>query len=430
MFWRAVRLIAINLVVLCVLAEAAGLWLFYEETGRLFYTYRHSYEPIGETRQGRLTGEGLHPYFGPTHRSGNRFDIPDSMLESPSVARLTTNNFGFVAVQDYPYVPAGPRQYVIGIFGGSVGVWFCQVGVHAMLRRLEQHPFFKDRELVPVCFSHEGYKQPQQLIVLSYFMSIGQQFDMVINIDGFNEVALGSMNHQRGLDISMPSVMHIDPLVNLLDQATLTPAKLQSLSRIEADKERLNSVIARMDGAWSAAVGFVLRRMYNATLASYRQELDLFARLPSNPSASSLLLTTPRLRGRDDARLYDDIARSWAESSVLMNELLTSRGVPYFHVLQPNQYFTTRTFSPDEARIARSDASPFRTGAERGYPVLLQASKAGALGQVNFSSAVEIFDREPSAAYVDDCCHYTLRGNQLLGEFIAMRILASKGPWN
>jgi len=27
--------------------------------------------------------------------------------------------------------------------------------------------------------------------VLSYFLSIGQEFDMVINIDGFNEIALG-----------------------------------------------------------------------------------------------------------------------------------------------------------------------------------------------------------------------------------------------
>ena len=43
MVWRAVRVIAINLLVFCVLAELAGLWLFYEDTGRLFYTHRPRY---------------------------------------------------------------------------------------------------------------------------------------------------------------------------------------------------------------------------------------------------------------------------------------------------------------------------------------------------------------------------------------------------
>jgi hypothetical protein len=61
--------------------------------------------------------------------------------------------------------------------------------------------------------------------------------------------------------------------------------------------------------------------------------------------------------------------------------------------------------------------------------VLVAESEAGALKAVNFFSALSIFDREPSAVYMDDCCHYTLKGNQLLADFIAGRILASKGPW-
>jgi hypothetical protein len=140
------------------------------------------------------------------------------MVESPAPARLTTNNFGFVALQDYPFIKTSPRQYIIGIFGGSVGVWFCQIGAHHLLEGLRRNAFFKDRELIPLCFSHEGYKQPQQLLVLAYFLSIGQSFDLVVNIDGFNEVALSSLNDQRGLDISMPSVMHLDPLANLMNQ--------------------------------------------------------------------------------------------------------------------------------------------------------------------------------------------------------------------
>lgn len=424
------RLVIINVVVFCVLAEGLGLLLYYNETGRLFYTYRKTFEPIEARREGRLTGEGLHPYFGPTHRAGSRFDIPESMRESPPPPTLTTNNFGFVALQDYPVLKTSPKQYVIGIFGGSVGVWFCQLGVSHLLDGLRQQAFFRERDLVPLCFSHEGYKQPQQLLVLAYFLSIGQPLDLVVNIDGFNEVSLSSLNDQQGMDISMPSVMHLDPLINLTNQSTLTPEKLQSLAQIGVYQQRVNDLIARMQRTHSAAIDFVLERLHTSALDSYRLEVNRFASLPSNAAADSVLMPTPKVKLRDKPALFDDIARNWAESSLMMQSLLSARGASYFHVLQPNQYFTSRAFTPEEAKVARSDASPFKPGAEAGYPALIRATKAGALKTVNFFSGVELFDQERSPMYIDDCCHYTLRGNQVLAAFIARQILSSKGPWN
>jgi hypothetical protein len=111
-----------------------------------------------------------------------------------------------------------------------------------------------------------------------------------------------------------------------------------------------------------------------------------------------------------------------------MQTLLSARGIAYFHVLQPNQYFTTRSFSAEEIKIARSDASPFKTGAEKGYPLLVKESE-DLTSRVNFLNATGIFDRESAAVYVDDCCHYTLRGNQLLADAIARHILGARGPW-
>ncbi len=73
---RILRVVAVNVAVFCVLAEGLGLLLYYNETGRLFYTFRKTYEPIEARREGRLTGEGLHPYFGPTHRAGSPIRYP------------------------------------------------------------------------------------------------------------------------------------------------------------------------------------------------------------------------------------------------------------------------------------------------------------------------------------------------------------------
>ncbi|HKH69909.1 MAG TPA: hypothetical protein VKA59_01100 [Vicinamibacterales bacterium] len=430
MLRRTLGVVLVNVIVSCVLAELLALFLFYNDTGRLFYTYQKPYEPIAETKQGRLTGDGLHPYFGPTHREGYPFDIPEPLRENASsAARVPTNNFGFASTHNYPFAKTSPNQFVIGLFGGSVGAWFCQVGAHRLIEDLKANAFFKTREIVPLCLSHEGYKQPQQLLVLAYFLSIGQTFDLILNIDGFNEVTLSSFNNQRGLDISMPSAMHLDPLVNLVNQTTLTPEKLQSLAAINQYKERINYLVGRLQRTRIAAINFVLERLHRSATSSYQAEVARFAALPSNPSNASLILATPSVTPRDDTRALADAAKSWSEASTLMQALLAARDVPYFHVLQPNQYFTSRSFSAEEATIARSNASPFKRGAEKGYPLLVSESE-GLKARVNFLNATGIFDRESAAVYMDDCCHYTLRGNQLLADAIARLILSSQAAWH
>lgn len=432
MLRRGIVLVMVNVIVFCLLAELLALFFYYDDTGNLFYLHRKTYELIPETQARRLTGDGLHPYFGPTHAPGSPFDIPDALRDPPSApARLTTNNFGFVAPFDYPFVKAREQQFVIGMLGGSVGAWFCQVGAHRLLDDLKQHVYFGSRELVPVCLSHEGYKQPQQLLVLAYFLSIGQRFDLVINIDGFNEVTLGNVNSQRGLDISMPSAMHLEPLINLVDRASLTPEKLQSLTAIEEYKKRLNTLVMRLQTNRIAAIDFVLERLYRSVRNSYQAELGHFNNLPSNPSSSSLILATRPVKARTDAEVFNDIAANWISASMSMNALLAARTIPYVQVLQPNQYHTRRQFSVEEAKVALSASSPFKPGAERGYPVLLAAAEAAQLSKImTWLDATHIFDKEPAPVYIDDCCHYTLRGNQLLADFIANGVLSSPGPWN
>lgn len=430
MLRRTLGVVLVNVMVFCVLAELLALFLFYNETGRLFYAYQKPYEPIPETAQGRLTGDGLHPYFGPTHRQRYPFDIPEPLRANASTpTRVPTNNFGFASPHNYPFVKTSPNQFVIGIFGGSVAAWFCHVGAYRLIEDLKAHPSFTTKEIVPLCLGHEGYKQPQQLLVLSYFLSIAQTFDLVLNIDGFNEVTLSSFNNERGLDISMPSAMHLDPLVNLVNQATLTPEKLQSLAAMSQYKERVNDLVRRLQHNRIGAINFVLERLHRSATASYQAEVARFAALPSNPSDASLILATPSVTQRDETRALADAAAHWSESSRLMHHMLAARGIPYVHVLQPNQYFTSRSFSAEETKVARSDASPFRKRAEKGYPLLVKESEA-LKSRVNFLDATGIFDREPSPVYIDDCCHYTLRGNQLLADAIARQILTAKGAWN
>lgn len=401
-------LVAINVLVLLVLAELASVAFYFFQHGTFFYTAEKAIPRLlPETRRGDLSADVLHPYFGPIHRPG---------------VRPETNNIGFGSKQSFPYVRKNDREFLVGIFGGSVARAFCDRGAPRLVATLQRNPKLAGREIVPLCFSHEGYKQPQQLLVLAYFLSLGQQFDLVINIDGFNEVALGSRNNERGRDISMPSPIHIDPLLNLIDQATLTPARVQALARISDYKERLNALVNRMRRARVAAVYVALDSYYRFTMNRYQAEVAAYDALPSNPPASSILLLTPPVKKRDSPGIvYQDIASGWTMASLLMHDLLAARGVTYLHVLQPNQYFTSRVFSESEARVALNKNTPFKRSVEEGYPALKRAT-AELAGKEQFVDGTAAFDREAAAVYEDDCCHYTNRGYEMLAELIAERV--------
>lgn len=440
---RPLAVLSVSVIVFCVAAEVLGLLIFYYQHGWLFYLYPYESVPalIPQTANGQLTREGLHPYFGPTHKPGIPFDVPIRALNwegvpdgrtSARVPDVLTNNFGFSSRHDYPFVKSNDRQFVIGIFGGSVGDWFCQLGAGRLVDRLRENRFFESREVIPICLSHEGYKQPQQLLVLAYFLSIGQPLDLVVNISGFNEVTLSSMNDQRGLDISMPSVMHVDPLINLVNQSTLTPDKLESLAEINRLKRRLDGLADRLNRARLASTNVALEQLHAIVSRRYQGELRRFAALPSMPSGSSVIHVTPTVKQRTGPVVFEDIARNWVTSSMLMHAILAARDVSYFDFLQPNQYYSRRAFTADEARVALSDESPFKPGVEAGYPALeraLQSGRANTAG-LNIVDATRIFDREPSPVYVDNCCHYTATGNRILADFIAGTILNSKGVWS
>ena len=413
-----------SFVAFALCAELLGLAAYYVDTGALFYIHHKEYGELFSTPQDRLAvGEAVHPYFGFTHTPRTPFSVPPGLESGAPLPAARTNNFGFASPHDYPFPKTRGSQFVVGLFGGSVGVWFCQLGAPRLVEQLQRHPSLRAREIVPLCFSHEGYKQPQEALVLAYFLSIGQPFDLVINIDGFNDVALGSLNNSRGLDISMPSVQHIDPLINLVNASSLTPEKLETLAAIFRDRQRLAALLQAIRANRIAAVHFVLDWYYARVRNRYVQALGRYSNLPSNPQPNSLIQVTPAVTPRDGDALFEDIAAEWARSSLLMHHLLASRGVRYVHILQPNQYFGGRRFSPQEAATALGDASPYKASVSQGYPALSAAAQSTLRGTVHFVDATTVFDRESAPMYVDNCCHYTVAGNRVLADAIAAAIV-------
>jgi hypothetical protein len=423
---RLIAIVAVNIVLFVALAELFALGIYFVRNETLFYLNKPTYELIKDDETNRaLTPKRIHPYFGYVDEPGWQ-RAEDNFWEDVEPGLKTINNQGLGSDYDYPFVKGNENQYVIGIFGGSVAERFALLTRDRLIENLQQDNFFSDKEIVVLNFAKAGYKQPQQLLLLTYFLSIGQEFDLVINIDGFNEVAFSHRNYQRQVDLSMPHVNILDGLINLIDQTTLTPEKLESLAKIDAYKTRLNKLAKKIKRSNIAAITFILEQYYAIAFNNYRQELIRFDELGSNFSEDSLLFIKLDNQVLVDPILFGRIAVNWVDSSIMMSRTLADKKIAYFHFLQPNQHYSNKTFGPEEAERALEQDQPYySTLVKTGYPYLIE--KFGVLGEhnVNFYNGIPIFDQEPGLIYIDNCCHYNQLGNNILADFIATSILES-----
>lgn len=124
-----------------------------------------------------------HPFLGYVYNP--RFN-PAAMLAFHSVP---ASDWGFLD-DKAPLRAPSHSEVVIGIFGGSVAFWFSVKGVDAMLQELGALPELRGKRLVVVRTALGAFKQPQQLMTLNYLLALGGHFDIVVNLDGFNEIAL------------------------------------------------------------------------------------------------------------------------------------------------------------------------------------------------------------------------------------------------
>jgi hypothetical protein len=285
----------------------AGACFYYWNYGGLFY--------VETTRAGPVTNRDtsperefntktvLHPYLGFAFRPS----LPISRVAGPqrlcrllyglkgesSWTSLRANNHGFFSGFDYPYNKAGSRDFVIGIFSGSVAQWFALQGSERLVNELGENPAFRDRDIVVLDFSQGGFKQPQQVQTLSYFLAIGQEFDLVVNIDGFNEIALSHINHKSNIGTSMPSAQHLLPVLVLMGSAD---RRLEMLDRIHnlAESGRELARIERWKSTTrSAGLFMILSLLYERSRTGYAAEQHAIDSLDASFKETELVhLTT------------------------------------------------------------------------------------------------------------------------------------------
>lgn len=126
---------------------------------------------------------------------------------------------------------------------------------------------------------------------------------------------------------------------------------------------------------------------------------------------------------KDDVA-FEQMAQNWAKSSIFMHKVLSASNVPYFHVLQPNQYYQTkRVFSEAEKQIAFNQDTPYAKAVELGYPALFKKFPNLAKNHIDILNGVQVFDNTKDAVYVDSCCHYNQAGEVIFSDYVGSSIL-------
>jgi hypothetical protein len=376
----------------------------YDDTLRRMASRVNSPEADGELGPGEIPGgqniiEVIHPYLGFVRDPAR---TPD------------TSYWGFPQKNDDPLLRTD-NSVTVAVFGGSFAEGMSIIGQPALESALRDHGV--NARILTLAMG--GYKQPQQLLTLAYLLSHGAAFDVVVNIDGFNEVVLPQVeNVPKKINPFYPRAWYERALL-LRDQVTLR--QIGFIAALQDDRRRWATVFRPLPKfsiirniAWLA---------YDQLLEYRIMVLNEQIRRSQPLSSNQFLRVGPDLGIRNEAELYDRIANHWTISSVLMKSLCDSRGIAYIHILQPNQYFQTeRALTEEERRNAFREDHIYRAGVVKGYPRLLMKEVDLLRAGVNFHDLTKIYDDFPQTIYQDSCCHPNKLGYQIVAKYVAQTI--------
>jgi len=419
------KIALINLALLLVFLELGSLGWYFVKHKQFFYTREKTQNKsdLGINLEGvRLNQsivERFHPFFG--------------FIQKPSAdfrPGFKVNNYGFISPYDYPLKKTKNNQFFIGVFGGSVASDYAifQVQNQILPKYLKQLPGLKDKEFVILSFATGGYKQPQQLLILNYFLALGQELDMVVNIDGFNEVALSNLNNKNQIDLTMPSIQHILPLTSLANNSLSTKA-MKATIRIQENKARINQGLERLQQCSLAACDALTSVYVQNLVNNYKTDVIKFEKertKQQKDDSGSVIYINTNNSVLQDSVAFEKMALNWAKSSIFMQKVLSAINVPYFHILQPNQYYQTkRVFGEAEKQIAFNKETPYAKSVQIGYPALFKKFPNLEKNNINILNAVNVFDKTKEAVYVDSCCHYNQAGEVVFSNYVGSSILES-----
>lgn len=365
----------------------------------------------------RSSSNVLHPYLGFVRNAQpGRETRVNRLLVDDKV-----NQFGFFGKS--PLTPKDDDVVRIAFTGGSVAEELFLYGRDTLADELVATGVFGNRKIEIVSAAIAGFKQPQQLLALSYLLVLGASLDIVINLDGFNEVVLPfTDNVPLKLAPSYPFRWRSVAAKGIDPGAAILIAQIAEAERDYREWQLLFDRFPLRHSSFVLATWQVVRERNESSRAAL--EIALRERLGADASPQSGGPPFDRSAyGNAQGALFAHSAAIWRRSSEALASLCESRGIEYFHFLQPNQYVNWNPHDDLQRKTALSPRqNSTRIGAETGYRWLIaEGSKLRAAG-VRFSDLTGMFSTQSEPIYRDHCCHFFALGYELLAQRIASEV--------
>lgn len=354
--------------------------------------------------------EVIHPYLGWVHNP--QLNRPEQMDDR----EVRTNSLGF-RDEGEAVRKRSPDVFLLGICGGSVAWNFSWEGETRLKQLLADLPQLQGRELQIVRLALPGYKQPQQVMALNYVLSLGGEFDAILNIDGFNDGALSILeNARQKTSLAYPRSWHARSLVMTDPRIS---AEAWRLLTLRAERQRLGKQALQSPLRWLA----LYQLWWHLKDEDTRAELARLGLDISQSNSSSFLHHGPLPEKESTAEQAVAAADLWIRSSQQMQAVCKGQGIPYLHILQPNQYVPdSKPFTEFELEKCLADGQDLQTVTVAAYAELRAAGARAKQGGLNFSDQTGLFRTVTDTLYVDPWCHFNRRGNELLAEAVASEL--------
>ncbi|MFT5284838.1 MAG: hypothetical protein ACI8TQ_000997 [Planctomycetota bacterium] len=318
------------------------------------------------------------------------------------------------------------NEYRIMILGGSVAGGFGNkesAGLVQLRKALGADPRFLGRTIRIIPQGHGSFKQPQQLNLANYLMASGVLPHAVINLDGFNEVALALENANVGVQPTYPAFSQWVHLSSDWGTDTLTMVDaLIAIREAEDAGTRFGSLALKWGLHHSSLLGpQLLKGLRKYKRDHTRASNNYIQLLMRNPGDGAL--AGPKFFEGEESVLNSAV-RMWSQSSRALRALCDEHGVFYMHVLQPTlNDVGSKQKTPEEIRKGTAKDT-WQRAAVAGYPLLREAGLRLMQRGVNYLDGSKAFVSVESDIYYD-ACHFNQRGNAILGRLIGNKFLAS-----
>lgn len=375
-----------------------------QELERLYSTARDFVPRVGMAVEEvsspeRALGRYLHPFLGWENIGG----VDQVMAEA--------NRLGVAEFE---------TDIEILTVGGSVADMFGHFGIPRLEERLRADPRFANKRIYWYRYARGGFKQPQQINMLNWFLGQGYSPEIVINLDGFNESALSMDNVARGTSPIYPSIPHWGSLAigGVADRVALDHA-----ARGRAAQQGIESLTQRalkFKAPWSAiATTFVVRRL-NTLSEEAKTSFETYTKL-MRAAVGGMVLRGPPF-STDPVPISEQSSRMWAECSRNMRSICEQRGIFYLHVLQPTLHDPGAKVATKKEIEVGSIPDTWKRGIVLGYPRLRELGAELARNGENFVDATDVFRDVTKTIYIDNC-HFREDGNVILADRIADEFL-------